>query len=650
MEGHWVQVVFNIPVDRTFTYTSPNPVPIGVRVQAPFHGRNLVGYVINGGSEPLDETFEIKSIRKILDTEPLFDGDYLSLARWMADRYLCSLGEALAAMLPGGKKEVEVPLFEDSGEEVSRTPPQLTEEQKRAVEQILKQEEGRFYLFGITGSGKTEVFLRIAEATLAQERGVIYLVPEIALTGQVVEAIEGRFGSRAAILHSRLTPSQRLSEWRKILRGEVSLIVGARSAVFAPHPNLGLIILDEEHEGSYKSSNTPRYHARQVAMRRCNISKARLVMGSATPSVEAYYLMQTGEIQGIRLLKRLAGGRLPEVEIVDLSGKEGIFSARLQEEILATHKTGKQTILFLNRRGFSYSFHCNTCGFEMKCRHCSVNLTFHKHRNRMICHYCGYSIRPMDICPACGSLDVGYYGAGTEKIEEEAKRIFPELRIARVDTDAVERKGTLERILSEFRRGNIDLLLGTQMVAKGLNFPGVRLVGIVLADTGLHLPDFRAAERTFSLIVQVSGRAGRFAADGKVIVQTFVPNHMAVQCASRLAMDEFYQQEIEARKALQFPPFTRLIRLVFRSRSSEQALEGATTFSISLRQGIQTEGEVLGPAECPIGVIAGNYRYQILIRTKAFAVVHSVIKKTLTQYKPCRGVYLEVDLDPVSLL
>ncbi|GAB4363835.1 MAG: primosomal protein N' [Spirochaetales bacterium] len=648
---NFVQVVFNIPVDRAFTYMAEEEVLFGTRVVAPFHGRKLNGYVV--GTEPLtgnESGIPLKSIHRVLDREPLFGQEYLSLARWVADRYYSSLGEALSAMLPGGKKEMEVPLFEDAGEEVSVLPPVLSPEQEQAVEEILSREDGLYYLFGVTGSGKTEVFLRVAEATLQEGRGVIYLVPEIALTGQVVQAIRQRFGNKAAVLHSRLTPSQRLTEWRRVLRGEASLVVGARSAVFAPHPRLGLIVLDEEHEGSYKSGSSPRYHARQVAMKRCSLGKARLVMGSATPSVEAYYLMQKGEIRGIRLTRRLSGGKLPEVEVVDLKGTEGVFSRRLQEEILLTHRQGRQTILFLNRRGFSYSFHCNTCGYEMKCRRCSVSLTFHKQKNRMVCHYCGYSTRPMDLCPSCGSLDVGYYGAGTEKIEEEARRIFPELKLARLDTDAVERKGTLERILREFQEGKIDLLLGTQMVAKGLNFPGVRLVGIVLADTGLHMPDFRAAERTFSLIVQVSGRAGRFAPDGKVIVQTYLPRHDAVRCAARMAVDEFYATELENRAALKFPPFSRLFRLVFRGRSEEKVRTAGEELSRNLERELKNRAEILGPAECPIGVIAGNHRYQIILRTQAFLSVHGVLKILLARHNLPGGVYLEVDVDPVSLL
>ncbi len=658
MDEYRVNVVFNIPVNRTFTYTSSEEVPIGIRVVAPFHGRSLTGFVVESSKatgkreiSSADETsYTLKPIQRMLDREPLFDAPYLEFAQWVAERYYASLGEALSAMLPGGKKETEVPLFEDVGEEVSVQPPTLSQEQEKAVEEILAEERGMFYVFGITGSGKTEVFLRAAQGTLEEGRGVIYLVPEIALTGQVVEAIRARFGSGAAVLHSRLTPSQRLTEWRRVMRGEASFVVGARSAVFAPLPRLGLIILDEEHEGSYKSGSSPRYHARQVAMKRCALSKARFVMGSATPSVEAFYLMQKGEIRSIRLTRRLSGGTLPQVEVVDLTGTEGVFSRRLQEEILAAHKEGRQTILFLNRRGFTHYFHCNSCGYEMKCKRCSVGLTYHKQKNRMVCHYCGYSTRPMEVCPSCGSLDVGYYGAGTEKIEEEAQRLFPEIRVARVDTDAVVRKGTLERILEEFRQGKIDLLLGTQMVAKGLNFPGVKLVGIVLADTGLHMPDFRAAERTFSLIVQVSGRAGRFAPDGKVIVQTYMPKNGAIQLAARTAMDEFYAQELEMRKALRFPPFSRLFRIVFRGRSETAVRESAEDMAQDLEKALKGKAEVLGPSECPLGVIAGNHRYQILLRTDAFVPVHTVLKEHVSRLKLRRGIFLEVDVDPVSLL
>lgn len=647
---HFAEVVFNIPVDRSFSYRSSAPLETGLRVIAPFHGRSLSGFVVGVSEVPPPGQYEIKAVTRVLDDVPLFDEAYLALARWVSSMYFASLGETLSAMIPGARREAEVPGLALDQEEITPEPLALSDEQNLAVESILGRPGGITYIFGITGSGKTEVFLRAAAGTLAEGREVLYLVPEIALTGQVTDAIRSRFGARAAVLHSRLTPSQRLAEWRRILRGEISLVVGARSAVFAPLRNLGLVILDEEHEGSYKSGASPRYHARQVAMRRCSTAKARLVMGSATPSVEAYHLMRTGEIREIRLTKRLSGGTLPLVEVVDLSGGEGVFSRRLAGEILATARAGRQTILFLNRRGFSHFFHCNSCGYEMKCRNCSVGLTYHKKRGRMVCHYCGFHTRPVEVCPECGSLDVGFFGFGTEKIEEETSRLFPELRIARLDTDAVRGKGSLEKTLAEFREGRIDILLGTQMVAKGLNFRGVSLVGIVLADTGMHLPDFRAAERTFALIVQVSGRAGRFSPDGKVVVQTFMPNSEAVRLAAAGNLEEFYRRELEVRKALNFPPFSRLFRLVFRGKKAEDVAAAAGACAGILAPALAGSAELLGPSECPLAVIAGNHRHQLLIRTGSFGRAHAILGGFLRNMKPAAGVYVEADVDPVALL
>ncbi|HUX21298.1 MAG TPA: primosomal protein N', partial [Spirochaetia bacterium] len=509
--------------------------------------------------------------------------------------------------------------------------------------------DGISYLFGVTGSGKTEVYLSVAERVIAEGKSVIYLVPEISLTHQLVESVWNRFKDNVAVLHSGLTPSQKLVEWQRIRRGAARFIIGARSAIFAPVETLGLVIIDEEHEGSYKSGSTPRYHARQVAMRRCATSGARLVMGSATPSVEAYHLMSQGVIASYRMPDRLAGGVMPEVEVVDMKREQGGISATLASEIRTTVDAGRQVILFLNRRGFSYFFHCRSCGYEMTCSRCSVSLTFHKERNRMVCHYCGSSRGPVEVCPDCGSLDVGYSGFGTEMVEEEVKRRFPDLRTIRIDTDAVRKKGQLKETLKRFRAGEIDVLLGTQMVAKGLNFPGVKLVGIVLADTGLHLPDFRAQERTFSLIVQVAGRAGRYVPDGKVVIQTYRPDVDAVRLAAAHDLTTFYERELETRRALEFPPFSRLIRLVFRGRDRERVLSTASSYAEGVTATLR-EGEVLGPAECPVAVISGNYRVQVIVRSSSFSASHRSVTRVAREGRPERGVYVELDVDPVSLL
>ncbi|HOV64462.1 MAG TPA: primosomal protein N', partial [Spirochaetia bacterium] len=419
---------------------------------------------------------------------------------------------------------------------------------------------------------------------------------------------------------------------------------------FAPVNSLGLIIIDEEHEGSYKSGSTPRYHARQVAMKRALMNHCRLVMGSATPSLEAFHLMDSGRIEKLHLPERLSGGTMPQVQIVDMRGEKYSISDTLAAEMRKAKEEGRQTILLLNRRGFSYFFHCRSCGYEMTCKHCSVSLTYHKARGRMICHYCGYNQKPVDVCPECGSLDVGYSGFGTELIEEEVRSRFPDFVVSRVDTDSTQKRDSLKRILADFKNGKIDVLLGTQMVAKGLNFPGVKLVGIVCADTALHLPDFRALERTFSLIVQVSGRAGRYLSDGKVIIQTFSPDNEAIIRASTGDVDGFFAMELADRRKLGFPPFKRIIRIVFRGRDFDRVVQKAHQFARLLSGQNTAQTEILGPAECPISLIAGNYRQQLILRTTDFASCHRLVGRVLRSFDKGKNVFMEIDVDPVSIL
>jgi primosomal protein N' (replication factor Y) len=449
-----------------------------------------------------------------------------------------------------------------------------------------------------------------------------------------------------------MSASARLTQWLRIRRGEVGIVVGPRSAVFAPVRNLGLIIIDEEHDGSYKSGNTPRYHARQVAQRRCSAAGARLVMGSATPSAEAWKLIGDGRITRLDLTRRLSGGSLPEISPVSLEQTEGCLTRELQGEIRRTAAMGRQTILFLNRRGFAYFYHCKKCGYELRCRNCSVSLTYHKSKGRAVCHYCGYSTPPPRACPQCGSLEANFTGFGTEMIEEEVKRTFPDLRVRRADADSTGAKGSLRETLAVFKAGGIDILLGTQMVAKGLNFPGVRLVGVILADTGLQLPDFRAAERTFSLIVQVAGRAGRFFPDGKVLVQTLRLQDPAITRACALDVEGFFAAELAQRWARKFPPYSRLIRFTIRGKA-EDRVDRAITRLASLASPLLPPGaDALGPAECPIGVIAGNHRRQLLLRGTSMGALHGAAREILGRYDKGKdsGVYLEVDVDPVSLL
>lgn len=651
-------LAFDIPANRTFTYRADekSEAAVGKRVRAAFgnRGSDTLGYII-AERETLPSGLKesvIKPIRKVIDAEPIFDERDIDLARWIAAYYLCSIGQAISAMIPSGRR-MTAPVTIADDADISVSSPELSSEQQTALDSILNSESNpMFYLYGITGSGKTEVFLRTAEHLLNEGKSVIYLVPEITLTHQMADLIVRRFGSSAAMLHSAMSPSARLAEWARIRRGEALIVVGPRSAVFAPVQNLGMIIIDEEHDGSYKSGNTPRYHARQTAIRRCSVEKAKLVMGSATPSAEAWKLMADGVISRLDLSQRLSGGSLPEIKAINLEHSDGCLSADLKEEIRLTAQQKRQTILFLNRRGFAHFYHCPSCGYEQNCRRCSVSLTWHKSRQKAMCHYCGYSESPPASCPQCGSVEAGYRGFGTEMIEEETRRAFPDLRIRRIDADTAGKKGLLEETITLFRGGMIDILLGTQMVAKGLNFPGVRLVGVILADTGLHLPDFRAAERTFSLIVQVAGRAGRYFPDGKVIVQTFRMGDPVITHSCAVDVKGFFETELDQRRMLNFPPYSRLIRFNIRSRDPARANAAIKKLAALAKPLIPADADMLGPAECPIGIINGNHRRQIILRGASMGTLHAaarILTERYDQYKDQR-VYLEIDVDPVNLL
>ena len=676
----YLEIILNLPVNQGFTYSyippekeKPELVPaIGKRAEIMFGNKKTQGFIINI-SETLPENCpvgpdKIRPIKRVIDKEALFGKELIEMAKWVSRYYLCTLGEAVFSMIPSGRRETSAGGFGFEEEVGEKKRNELSDEQKKAVDEILKSAvvstssttgnsgstTGQLfhYLYGPTGSGKTEVFLSLAEKILEMGKGVIYLVPEIGLTGQVVKAVADRFGNTAAVLHSGLTPSQRLSEWNRIMHKEARVVVGARSAVFAPVPDLGLIIIDEEHDGSYKSGNNPRYHARQVAMHRCTSLKIPLLMGSATPSVEAWYGMQSGSIVRHSLTKRLAGGEMPHISCVDLTyfPNDGCISKPLEDEINKTLAQNHQTILFLNRRGFTHFFRCNQCGYELKCKNCSVPLTYHKVENRLRCHYCGWSTYPPESCPQCGSLDIGSSGFGTEYIEAETRAKFPNARVLRLDTDVLKNKDELLTSLEDFRQGKYDILLGTQMVAKGLNFPKLQLVGVILADAGLHMPDFRAGERTFSLITQVAGRAGRYFPDGKVIVQTYSPGKGPVLYACQNRIEDFYGSELAEREMLDFPPFSRLLRLVFRSFNKTLAAQTAADAVKILEEGAPRGMEIIGPAECPIEKINSSWRYQILLKGSSIIPLQTAARKLLFDYTHNQNVYIEYDVDPVSLL
>ena len=649
-------VLVDRPLKQEFTYLVPEgmEVSVGKRVIVPFGRQELTGYVVGLQDHFEASGFSVLPIKRLVDTQEVFGSEEIRLSGWMSRFYLCSQGEALALMIPGGKRESIVPTMSMEADDALCVVDRLTDEQREAIETICKAESSMYYLYGVTGSGKSEVFLRSAERIIAQGRQVIYLVPEITLTFQLAKMVQHRFPDRVAILHSALTDSQRLSEWKRIREGKVDLVIGARSAVFAPVPRLGMIVIDEEHETSYKADQCPRYHARQVAQWRCQQAHALLVMGSATPSMEAWKMAKEGKVRYLELPHRVGGGKLPEISVVDMKGVPTTIGPQLEEAMHRTLEKGKQVVLFLNRRGFSYYFHCKSCGYEMTCPHCSVSLTYHKAKEMMVCHYCGYHTRPVHVCPQCHSPDVGYSGFGTEMVEHEVRSLFPGRKVARIDADvsASDRhQSKVRKIIESFGKGEIDILLGTQMVAKGLNFPGVELVGVVLADSGLNIPDFRAEERTFALLTQVSGRAGRYHGDGKVLIQTFHPENAAIVAAKEGALKAFYETELENRKLTGFPPYSRLVNLVVRGRKEEHVIKACGTLEALVRECNEAnEVEVMCNDACAIERKGDYYRRHLLLRSFHPAGLQAVAARVLGAFKVPSDIYVEVDIDPMQML
>ncbi|SMP46869.1 replication restart helicase PriA [Anoxynatronum buryatiense] len=519
--------------------------------------------------------------------------------------------------------------------------PRLTHFQERAMMLIRghweKKPEIPVLLHGITGSGKTEIYLQLIKRTLAQQQDSILLVPEIALTPQMVQRFRGRFGDQVAVLHSHLSEGEKLDEWGRIRRGEARIVIGPRSAIFAPCQNLGIIIIDEEHEHTYKSEQAPRYHATEIARQRCRLEKAQLLLGSATPSLESYHEAEHQKILLVELKERAAGGRLPQVEVVDLrkearEGNRTLFSRSLIAAL--EHCLGKkhQAILLLNRRAFATLVMCPQCGYVAKCSQCDISMKWHRKERVLKCHYCGRREPVPESCPMCGEL-VSFQGAGTQKVEEGLQLLFPDHVVARMDQDVTRQKGSHQAILERFEAKEIDLLVGTQMIAKGLDFPNVTVVGILLADTSLNLPDFRAAEKTFQLMTQVAGRAGRGMQEGKVILQTFQPDHYAVHLSAIQDYHRFYQEEMQIRQRFLYPPFSRLIQVTFWSESEEAVAKAAHHSAAAVRFILEKSGygehleEVMEPGPALIAKIENRYRYTLLM--KSVKIPFHLMRKTV---------------------
>lgn len=519
-----------------------------------------------------------------------------------------------------------------------------------------------FLLHGVTGSGKTEVYLRSLARVLESGKSALVLVPEIALTPQTVERFRSRFdhagegSARVAVLHSNLTDAERREEWIRLQSGEARIAIGARSAIFAPLKNLGIIIVDEEHENTYKQEETPRYHARDVAVMRGRLEGCPVVLGSATPSVESYRNALAGKYSLLELPRRADNQIMPLIRVVDLrlQGKraksEGGLSAPLQMAITKRLELGQQTILFLNRRGFSTSMLCQQCGHVCRCPNCSLSLTLHRADNRLACHLCGHSAKPPVRCPECRDPGIQHAGIGTQRVEETIGKFFPTARIARMDADTMTRRGSYGDVLGKFRARQIDILIGTQMIAKGLDFPNVTLVGIINADIGLHSPDFRAGERTFQLLTQVAGRAGRGETEGEVIVQTFSPASPSIQHARHHDYAGFYEQEISFRKAFRHPPFTRMLLLQIRGVSLDDTAQAAAAIAKKLAASAPPSIEVSEAAPAPLERAHGQYRYHVSLKSVSGAALGRLVRDTgLASHLP-KGVILTMDIDPYALL
>jgi primosomal protein N' (replication factor Y) (superfamily II helicase) len=542
-------------------------------------------------------------------------------------------------------------------------PLDLTSAQVSAVA-LLSEAMGRgefsvHLLHGITGSGKTEIYLRLIARCLERGRSALVLVPEIALTPMLQSQFEARFGRQAAVLHSGLSDAERRKEWWRVWRGEAKAVLGTRSAVFAPVQNLGLVVVDEEHDSSYKQQETPRYHGRDVAVVRAQISRALAVLGSATPSLESYWNASQGKYHLLTLNQRIAGRPLASVEIVDMRQEfrethtQALVSRRLHAEIETQLAAGGQVMILLNHRGYAWFLLCRGCGEAQMCVNCSISLTYHRREHRLICHYCGYSASVPAHCPRCGGEYLHYVGEGTEKIEQKLAEIFPGVRVERLDRDVARGVGHYLRVLSDFRQGRINILVGTQLIAKGHDFPGVTLVGVISADLGLRLPDFRAAERTFQLLTQAAGRAGRGDAPGRVLVQTFYPDHYAIRLAAEQDYPGFFRKESSFRRVMHYPPATALANIVAQDVKLERAAEFGTQLDGFLRRAADKRTvRILGPYPAPLARIKGRYRTQILLKSTSRSHLNAILRYMVAECErhrvPSRAVM--IDIDPVNIM
>ena len=649
--AYWIADYYCAPIEHAVRTVLPS----AVRKRGAKHKKQLV--VSLTGNVPEKISAQQDEIFKTLQ-----EHGPLTLSE-LKERLGCSDSPVRTLEKNGLVKIEESTILRDphAGMELIRTKPfDLMVEQQTALNTITasmdQAKPGTVLLHGVTGSGKTEVYLQAIQHALDKGQGAIVLVPEIALTPQTVDRFRSRFGDCVAVLHSNLSDGERHDEWHRIRSGEALIAIGARSALFSPIENPGLIVVDEEHEATYKQDESPRYNARDVSVMRGHLENCCVVLGSATPAMESFNNVREGRYELAEMLMRVDDRSMPLMRVVDMrieaerDGRPQIFSSELVQGMYDRLNCNEQVILFLNRRGFSSSLQCEQCGYVAECAECSVSMTYHKRAHKLLCHICGAEEKVPDRCPECRDPNFKYAGMGTEKIEEVLAKLCPKARVARMDSDTMRKKDSYRKVLGDFRRGKIDILLGTQMIAKGLDFPNVTLVGVLHADMSLHVPDFRAGERTFQLLTQVAGRAGRGEKAGEVIVQAYTPHHPAIQAARRLDYVGFCDQDLEFRKELSYPPFSHLVMLTFKGESELEVQQTADGFFAQLEIILPESVTPSPPMPAPLARAKGHWRYQIMLRCEHTVKMTRPIRHVLAAYRMPKTVTCTVDVDALSLL
>jgi len=650
------------PIDKPYSYLLPSELvgsaQAGIRVMIPFGRGNkqCEGVILSIGTN--NEENRLKAVTSIVDEQPILSMEDIKLALWMSDRFFCTVYDALRTMLPA---KMSSKRKEPNSEEKKITSEgmKLSPEQSEVFDKLLpligSASPEAALLYGVTGSGKTPVYIKLIEATLELGKTSIVLVPEIALTPQTVSIFSSHFGDMVAVIHSALATGQRYDEWKRIKDGSVRVVIGTRSAVFAPLTDIGLIVIDEEQEHTYKSESSPRYHAREIAKYRITKSCGLLLLASATPSIDSMYAAKAGKYKLFSLKIRYNKRELPPVSIVDMrkelaSGNGSTISSVLKSQLEENISKNEQSILFINRRGASPLVACGECGYTYKCQNCSVSMTYHTSDKRLLCHYCGYSIPTPSKCPEC-SGKLKFIGAGTQKIEAELLSIFPDISIIRMDADTTSRKNSHDKLLSDFRKHKAQILLGTQMVTKGLDFENVTLVGVLCADMSLYMSDYRAYEKTFSLITQVVGRSGRGEKPGKAIIQTFSPENNVIALASKQDYDGFYDSEIQLRKALGSPPVRDIIAISAVGKDESKVISACNLLSAALQNYFRGDGGIrlLGPAPANVSKVSNKYRYRILVNCINNKRVRETIAHVIREFSKAKGnssisVYADSDM------